>query len=178
MPVAEEREAAASFTEKPDQGRRVPGKKGAPAHKPSPGQERFAVAGYHTRSSAEERRLYLDALAHLDKDHYDGLRSALRQFLRDYPGGAYESKARYWIAESYYTEKRFDEAVSYFEEYVRRFPGVDRADDARLKLAYIYDGRGDKAAAARLLEDLVGSSNERIRTLAKRRFSQVDRESR
>ncbi len=147
------------------------------ARAPRSDSQSLALSGRRAPGSEQEREAYLDALAYLDKDQYDGLRAALQQFLGAYPGSPYEPKARYWIAESYYTEKQYSEAAWHFEQYVKRFPRGDKADDARLKLAYIYHGEGDPAAARLLLESLADSHNGRVRDLAKRRLRIINRES-
>ena len=98
---------------------------------------------------------------------------ALHKFLKDYPGGAYAPKARYWIAESYYTERQYDKAVKYFSEYVESFPNSGRTADAQLKLAYIYHEQGNLSAAQSLLEELTDSSNQRVRLLAERRLKRL-----
>ena len=161
----------------PASGEREPasGERLRSVREPPPGQRRFALARPGARGSAEEREAYLDALAYLDESHYDGLRAALRRFISTYPGSAYEPKARYWIAESYYTERQLDRAAYYFEQYLRHFPDADRVDDARLKLAYIHHDRDDPVAARRLLEKLSESRDERVRGLAERRLELIDK---
>lgn len=149
-----------------------------PARESSRGEPRFALAGRHSRASAQERKAYLDALAHLDTGQYDDLRRALQRFLEDYPGGAYEAKARYLIADSYYTEEHYDRAARHFERYIERFPDADKADDARLKLADVYYRRDELPAAQRMLEELADSRNERVRRLASRKLDLVIRASR
>ena len=141
-------------------------------------QQRLAFAPRPGRGSARAREAYLDALTHLDSDHHEGLREALNRFLNEHPGSSYESKAHYWIAESYYTEKQYDLAEQRFLGYVETFPAHGRADDARLKLAYIYHHKGDLPAARKLLTRLRDSPNQRVRRLAERRFKRMDKELR
>ncbi len=148
------------------------------AREPSRDGRRFALAGPRSRGSAQERAAYLGALAHLDTGRYDELRKALQRFLEDYPGGAYEAKAQYWIADSYYAEERYDQAARHFERYLERFPDADKADDARLKLADVHYKHDELPAAQRLLEKLVDSRNERVRKLAMRRLDSIVRASR
>lgn len=152
----------------------------APAMPPSPRDDAFSVrrqfawADRSPTAQAQEKQAYLDALAYLERGGADGdyrqFRAMLQRFVSTYQGGPYEPKARYLIADSYYTEKQHERAARSFLLYIDDFPHDDRVDDARLKVAYIRHEQGEVAAAVRLLEQLSDSRNSRVRELAQRRL--------
>lgn len=55
-------------------------------------------------------------------------------FLDRYPGGVYAPNALYWLGESYYATRNYEQALEPFSQLLDRFPTHDKAAGALLKL--------------------------------------------
>jgi tol-pal system protein YbgF len=100
--------------------------------------------GYESALSKFRNRRYQDAT-----DEFSSLLSAgISDDLAD--------NCRYWIGESYFAMKQFNEAVQQFEG-VATMAGSDKADDAQLMLGNAYIAMGNKAAAKQALQYLIAT---------------------
>ncbi len=80
---------------------------------------------------------------------------AFKQFIASYPNGTYADNAYYWLGETYYVTREFDQAQAAFRELTTRFPQSTKLADSRLKLGYIYYEKQDWKAARNELEGVV-----------------------
>jgi len=87
-------------------------------------------------SAAEE---YEQAQRLLTQGRYDEAETALRGFLDRHPDHQLSDNARYWLAESYYVRKRYEEAASAFLDSYKRAPTGGKAPDNLLKLGLSLD---------------------------------------
>lgn len=87
-------------------------------------------------SAAEE---YEQAQRLLTQGRYDEAESALRGFLDRHPDHQLSDNARYWLGESYYVRKRYEEAASAFLDSYKRAPTGSKAPDNLLKLGLSLD---------------------------------------
>lgn len=78
----------------------------------------------------------------------------LQRLLSSHPGHALASRARYWLAESLYIQRRYDDAREAFESYVRSSPRSAKVPDALLKIGLCHRRSGDDAAASRVFARL------------------------
>ena len=69
--------------------------------------------------------------------------------LSSYPGHELASRARYWLAESLYIQRRYDDARRTFEDYVQGAPRAAKVPDALLKIGLCHQRSGNDAAASR-----------------------------
>jgi tol-pal system protein YbgF len=81
--------------------------------------------------SAEE--LYNAAYSKWKAEDLEGARSAFKNFLQIYPHHELSDNAQFWIGESYFREKKYEEAVVEFEEVVKKYPKENKVPDAMLK---------------------------------------------
>ncbi len=78
----------------------------------------------------------------------------LRRMLSSHPGHALASRARYWLAESLYIQRRYDDARQTFEAYVQNEPSSAKVPDALLKIGLCHQRSGNDAAATRVFARL------------------------
>lgn len=111
----------------------------APAERPAvdPGREAYerALGLFRERKVAEAAR-------------------ELRRMLSSHPGHGLASRARYWLAESLYIQRRYDDARRTFEDYVRGAPSASKVPDALLKIGLCHQRSGNDAAASRVFARL------------------------
>lgn len=78
---------------------------------------------------------------------YAESRAAFSALLKSYPTDKLANNARYWIGESYYSERAFESALKFFEEVAGKYPHDNKTPDSLLKagLSYIELNNNDKA---------------------------------
>lgn len=82
-------------------------------------------------------------------------RELFASFLVQYPKHALASNAQYWIGESYYAEKNYEQAVLEFQEVIKNYPDKEKAPAAMLKQGMAFRELGDSKSAAYILKKLV-----------------------
>lgn len=86
---------------------------------------------------------------------YAESRAVFSAFLKSYPADKLANNARYWIGESYYSERAFESALKFFKEVADKYPDDNKTPDCLLKagLSYIEINNNEKARES--LERLV-----------------------
>ncbi|MDL2314603.1 tol-pal system protein YbgF [Desulfovibrio sp. OttesenSCG-928-C14] len=98
-------------------------------------------------AAGPERQAYDAALrAAMDKQPQKA-EALFNEFLQKYPESSLLPNAEYWLGESYYTQKRYSEAVLLFLGVASAYPKHNKAPDALLKAGYTYERLGDKENA-------------------------------
>lgn len=83
----------------------------------------------------------------LSEGNYSGSREQFKLFLSKYPESSKASDASYWIAESYYRQGEFEEAILEYQKFIDSYPKDDRVPLSYLKqgLSLIEIGRDEEA---------------------------------
>lgn len=110
-----------------------------------------AVAANPAAGKAE----YDTALAILREGRYTDAAQAFKQFLARHPTSSYTGNANYWLGETYYVTRDFDQALNTFTGLVTNHPQSPKVPDSRLKIGYIQYEKKDWAAARQALEAVV-----------------------
>jgi tol-pal system protein YbgF len=82
-------------------------------------------------------------------------RELLSKFVDQYPNHELASNAHYWMGETYYTEKMYEQAVLEFEKVIKSYPGKEKVPAALLKQAMAFKELGDKPSARYVLKKLI-----------------------
>uniref|UniRef100_C6E653 Tol-pal system protein YbgF n=1 Tax=Geobacter sp. (strain M21) TaxID=443144 RepID=C6E653_GEOSM len=82
-------------------------------------------------------------------------RELFSSFLEHHPKHNLAANAQYWIGESYYSEKKFEDAVLEFENVIKNYPDKDKAPAAMLKQGMAFRELGDTKSANYILKRLV-----------------------
>lgn len=104
---------------------------------------------------AGEREAYDNGLAVLREGRYAEAAEAFNRFLVNYPGSSYADNASYWLGETYYVTRDFDQALATFNGLVVQYPNSPKAADSRLKTGYIYYEKKDWKQARQSLQAVV-----------------------
>lgn len=102
----------------------------------------------------KEQQAYQTAFNLLKAGRYDQAAKSFRTFLADYPTSKFSDNAQYWLGESYYVTRNFDNAMREFEKLVAEHPESQKLTHALLKVGYIHDELGQKEKAREVLTDL------------------------
>ncbi len=105
-----------------------------------------APAGAATDSSGVEQ-LYAAAQANLERGATGTARAAFQQIVQDHPDSPRAPDAQFGIAETYYRDGDFENALHALEQVVEMFPGSARAPGALYRAGVIAQERGNNQRA-------------------------------
>ena len=87
--------------------------------------------------------LYNLARQKLDQGQPAKARELLQDFLSRYPKDELAANAQYWLGETYYAEKKWNDAIVEFQKVIKDYKGSDKAPDALLKIGMSFQSQGD-----------------------------------
>jgi len=90
-----------------------------------------------------------------DNQDFAGGRELMRTFLKGYPEDPRAVNAAYWVGETYYAEKAFDQAVLQFEEVVQKYGDNPKVASALFKQALAFDALKDRKSARLVMQKVV-----------------------
>lgn len=126
-----------------------------------------------------EREAYKTAFDLLKNRRYGEAQKAFRDLLARYPQGQYADNARYWLAESSYSNRDLPAALMEFEALVSQYPQSPKLTAALLKIGYIQFEQQNWPAARATLEDVVKRYPESTEArLAKSRLERMAKDGR
>jgi tol-pal system protein YbgF len=122
-------------------------------------QEKTAASDGFTEGAVAEsdaiRKDYEAAWRTLDKKDYRAAISRFKEFIKKYPKSALVGNAQYWIAESHYALREFDQAIIEFDAVRRKYPRAEKAPAALLKQGFAFAELGEKVNARLILQEVV-----------------------
>ena len=111
-----------------------------------------------TESSSDADEVYKQALARIrESGDFSGGRKSLQSFVKTYPKHTLVPNAKYWIGETYYAEKDYENAIVQFQEVLQRYPQHPKAASSLLKQALSFQAMGDSNSALVLFDKVVAS---------------------
>jgi tol-pal system protein YbgF len=91
----------------------------------------------------------------LEKKDYRLAISRLKEFLQKHPKSKLANNAQYWIGESHYALREFDQAILEFDAVRSRYPQADKVPAALLKQGFAFAELGEKVNARLILQEVV-----------------------
>jgi tol-pal system protein YbgF len=98
---------------------------------------------------------YKAALETLKNGNTAKARDMFAAFAEQYPHHKLLPNARYWIGETYYIEKNYEQAVVEFQRVIKEFPGKEKVPAAMLKQALSFRELGDTKSAKFILREMI-----------------------
>ncbi len=119
--------------------------------------------------------LYEEALNTFKKNDYRKAREMMESLIKKYPGDSLAGNAQFWIAETYYSEKSYTDAILAYEDLLQKYKGHNKIPAALLKQAYSFLELGDEKASRGILKELVANypDSEQAKT-AKEKLSALE----
>lgn len=77
---------------------------------------------------------YMKAFGLFSANSFRAAADAFESFIASYPESEYASNARYWLAECFYGEERYKEAVASFTKVLESKPSEKRSSDSMLRI--------------------------------------------
>ncbi len=123
---------------------------------PSAGGDTASLpVGPEKLTKSSEQQLYDFAKKLFDDGDKENARIQFENFINKYPESDNADNARFWIADSYYTEKWFEKAILEYQKVLEEYPKGNKLAAARLKQGYAFAELGEKANARLILKELV-----------------------
>ena len=98
--------------------------------------------------------LYQQALDTFRAGDASKARELFSRFLESNPTHDLVANAHYWLGETFYAEKKFDQAILEFQEIIKNFPKKEKVPAAMLKQAMAFREIGDVKSARYVLKKL------------------------
>jgi len=89
--------------------------------------------------------LYQTAYRDYQRGNFDLAMAGFSDFIRQNPNSDLADNAAYWIGESLFSQKKYQDAIAQFDSVVTRYPQSDKVPGALLKKGYAYIALGEKA---------------------------------
>ncbi len=99
--------------------------------------------------------IYYTAYSDYIKKNYDLAIEGFKQFIKLFPQNALADNSLYWIGECYYAQKKYQEAVSTFNELKTNYSDGDKVPDAILKQGFAFIEMGKQTEGIDALKELV-----------------------
>jgi tol-pal system protein YbgF len=87
--------------------------------------------------------LYNLAKQKLDQGQPAKARELFQDFLTRFPKDELAPNAQYWLGETYYAEKKWNDAIVEFQKVLKDYKGSDKVPDAVLKIGMSFQAQGD-----------------------------------
>lgn len=82
-------------------------------------------------------------------------REQFGKFLELHPKHSLAANAHYWLGETYYTEKNYEQAILEFQEVIKNFPDKEKVPAAMLKQGMAFTELQDSRSASYIFKKLV-----------------------
>ena len=79
------------------------------------------------------------------RGNFDLAIAGFNDFLRQAPNSDLADNAAYWIGESLFSQKKYQDAIAQFDQVVTRYPQSDKVPGALLKKGYSYIALGERS---------------------------------
>ncbi len=109
---------------------------------------------------AEQRRFSADdqydrAKQLFDRGDYEAAREAFKELIRSAPRSPRADNAQFWIGETHYRERRYEESILAYQDVIEQYPDGNKVRASLLKQGLAFYMLEDKPNARRILEALI-----------------------
>lgn len=103
----------------------------------------------------DKTSIYESAYSSFENKYYKEARGKFEAFLKEYPKDDLSDNAQFWIAETHYGEKNFEDAILAYETLLKNYPQSDKIPAAMRKQGAAFIALGDKKTGKVILEQLI-----------------------
>ncbi|MDP2725675.1 MAG: tol-pal system protein YbgF [Syntrophales bacterium] len=108
-----------------------------------------------SKAKPDKESAYAAAYELFKDGKFDKAREAFLNFLKQYPDTEYSDNAQFWLAECFYFEKKYENAILEYEKVAKNYPDGDRVPHALLKQGISFLNLGDRASAKLILQRVI-----------------------
>ncbi|OQW93240.1 MAG: tol-pal system protein YbgF [Beggiatoa sp. IS2] len=144
---------------------------------PSSKENAGATGAVPESPPADEEPAYQQAFKWVHQGQYEQVITAFKEFLTRYPQGKHAADAQYWVGESQYALKKFDDALATYSQLMEKYPQSSKYSYAQLKIGYVYAEKKDDVNARTTLNKVKNDySGTAVARLAEERLRQLQQE--
>lgn len=99
--------------------------------------------------------MYDTAYTDYTKGNFDLAILGFRDYLQKFPAGTLADSAQYWIGESFFSQKKYDQAIGEFNRVINTYPQSNKIMYAKLKIAFSQALMGNKDLALKSLDEVI-----------------------
>ena len=117
-----------------------------------------AAEGYGEASRAENdavRKDFESAWSAFDRKDYKLALLRFKEFIKKNPKSSLVANAQYWIGESHYALREYDQAIIEFDAVRRKYSQSEKVPAALLKQGFAFAELGEKVNARLILQEVV-----------------------
>ncbi len=122
---------------------------------PPPGSGNGGGGPISGAAAADPETLYRTSYNDYLRGNYDLAILGFRQYLESFGSTDLADNASYWIGESYYRQKRFQDAIREFDNVVTQYPNSDKVASALLRKGYAYLELGEQSKGVVQLQNVI-----------------------
>jgi len=127
-----------------------------------------------TNNSENAKESFESSFELLRKGDYISAEDSLREYIKDFPTGAFTDDAKYWLAESLFSQNKYSEALGIFNEIIIEYPGSEKMMESILKSGFSYQELGDLSAAEAIFKRIIREyPNSSASSLAEERLKKI-----
>ena len=129
-----------------------------------------------SNNSGNAKESFESSFELLRKGDYVSAEIALREYIKDFPMGSYTDDAKYWLAESLFSQNKYSEALDIFNEIIIEYPGSEKMMESILKSGFSYQELGDLSSAEAIFMRVIREyPNSSASSLAEERLKKIRR---
>ena len=88
--------------------------------------------------------------------------------------GSYTDDAKYWLAESLYSQNKYSEALDIFNQIISEYPDSEKMMESILKSGFSYQEMGDLSSAEAIFKRVIREyPNSSASSLAEERLDKI-----
>ncbi|WP_198264218.1 tol-pal system protein YbgF [sulfur-oxidizing endosymbiont of Gigantopelta aegis] len=129
----------------------------AMAKRPPIVKETYKKQSMSKKQRMDEQKMYQAAYDELRARRYNTARESFMGVIKKYPGGRYAHIAQYWVAESSYAQRNYEQAIQDYQLLLDYYPNSPKKAEAELKKAYSLYESGKKDLARKTLNHLLAN---------------------
>jgi len=103
----------------------------------------------------DAQKLYDSSYLDISRGNYELARMGFQEFLKRFPESSLADNAQYWLAETYYAQEDYQQAISQFKTIISNYSGSDKSAAGLLKIGFSYLKLGDNANGKRYLNQVI-----------------------
>lgn len=117
-------------------------------------KEAAAKKAFAAEHPTDKAAIYALALKRLDAGDAPRARELLHEFLAKFASDPLAPNAQYWLGETWYAEKKYNDAIVEFQKVLKDHKGSEKVPDALLKIGLSFQSQGDCEKALLFLEEV------------------------
>lgn len=125
-----------------------------------------------------KKAIYDAAYNAFEKGQYKEAREKFEAFIKEFPQDELSDNAQFWIAETYYREEDFENAILAYEKVLKKYPKSKKVPGALLKQGFAFIELGDNKTGKVILEKLMESyPGSKQAELAKKKIEEIEKKT-